>query len=307
MLENEKPTLRTKVGEWVESARVRNFIITLIIINAITLGLELSPNIMARYGAILETFDDVILGVFVLEIALKLYAFGWRFWKSGWNVFDFLIVAIALIPASGVFSVLRVLRILRVLRLIAIVPQLRFVIEALLHAIPAITSTFGLLSIFYYVFAVIATKLFGPLFPEWFGTLGDSMYTLFQIMTLESWSMGIARPIMKVFPHAWIFFVFFILIATFTMLNLFVAIIVDTMQRVHQTDQEETRLASEAAAQAKNETLEANILGLRTEINQLKALYSENEAVVAEIRALRAEIKELKTVTNPSPSPSQYH
>jgi len=117
MLENEKPTLRTKVGEWVESARVRNFIITLIIINAITLGLELSPNIMARYGAILETFDDVILGVFVLEIALKLYAFGWRFWKSGWNVFDFLIVGIALMPASGVFSVLRVLRILRVLRL----------------------------------------------------------------------------------------------------------------------------------------------------------------------------------------------
>ena len=177
----------------------------------------------------------------------------------------------------------------------------------MLHAIPGITSTLALLSIFYYVFAVIATKLFGPLFPEWFGTLGDSMYTLFQIMTLESWSMGIARPIMKVFPHAWIFFVFFILIATFTMLNLFVAIIVDTMQRVHQTDQEETRLASEAAAQAKNETLEANILGLRTEINQLKALYSENEAVVAEIRALRAEIKELKTVTNPSPSPSQYH
>ncbi len=272
MLENEKPTLRTKVGEWVESTRVRNFIITLIIINAITLGLELSQSIMARYGDILEIFDKVILGVFVLEIALKLYAFGWRFWKSGWNVFDFIIVGIALIPASGVFSVLRVLRILRVLRLIAIVPQLRFVIEALLHAIPAITSTFGLLSIFYYVFAVIATKLFGPAFPKWFGTLGDSMYTLFQIMTLEGWSMEIARPVMKEFPHAWVFFVLFILIATFTMLNLFVAIIVDTMQNLRKADQDKARADIEAAAHAETKTLEAEIQVLQAEIRELKTL-----------------------------------
>jgi voltage-gated sodium channel len=274
MVENEKPTLRTKVGEWVESAQVRYFIITLIIINAITLGMELSPNIMARYGAILDTFDDVILGVFVLEIALKWYAFGWRFWKSGWNVFDFVIVAIALMPASGVFSVLRVLRILRVLRLIAIVPQLRFVIEALLHAIPAITSTFGLLAIFYYVFAVIGTKLFGEAFPKWFGTLGDSMYTLFQIMTLEGWSMNIARPVMEKFPHAWVFFVLFILIATFTMLNLFVAIIVDTMQSLRKADQDKTRADIEAATQAETKTLEAEIQVLQAEIRELKTLVS---------------------------------
>jgi len=303
--DNDKMTLRTRVGQWVESARVTNFIVILIIINAIIFGLATSASIKQQYGPILDWLDDVILGVFIVEIALKIYAFGWRFVKSGWNVFDFIIVAIALVPTTETLSslrVLRILRVLRVLRIASIVPQLRLIVDALLHAIPGIVSTAGLLSIIYYIFAIIATNLYGEAFPEWFGTLGKSMYTLFQVMTLESWSMGIARPVMEVFPYAWLFFLPFILIATFTMLNLFVAIIVDTMQTIHAKEREKTRAAIEKATQTETETLEKEFHVLRADLNQLKALHLDNEAVVTEIRALRGEIGELKTLTTISSS-----
>jgi voltage-gated sodium channel len=116
-------------------------------------------------------------------------------------------------------------------------------VESLLHAIPGIASITGLLALLYYVFAVMATGLFGAAHPAWFGTIGKSMYTLFQIMTLESWSMGIARPVMETPPSAWPFFIPFILIATFTILNLFIAIIVNSMQTMH----DRTRMQEQAA------------------------------------------------------------
>jgi len=276
MHENQTITLRTKLGNWVESTFVRNFIIVLIIINAIILGLETVSSLVPRYGEILHILDQMILAVFVVEIALKLYAFGGLFFLNGWYIFDFLIVAIALMPASGVFSVLRILRILRVLRLISRVPQLRFVIEALLKAIPGIGSIFALLLIMYYVFAVIATKLFGSDFPQWFGSLNQSMYTLFQIMTLEGWS-DIARAMMDKFSYAWLFFVMFILITTFTMLNLFVAIIVDTMLSLREHRQMETGSVIKTAIQSETETLQKNLHALQAEIGELKALVKDSK------------------------------
>jgi voltage-gated sodium channel len=272
--QNQTLTLRTQVGDWIESTPVTLFIIAVILINAITLGLETSVIFMQRYGHILDTLDQLILSIFVIEITLKLYAFGWRFFKSGWNVFDFLIVAIALMPSAGTFSVLRVLRILRVLRLISIVPQLRFIVESLLKALPGISSIFILLSLLYYIFAVIATQLFGPQFPEWFGTLTQSMYTLFEIMTLEGWSY-MARAIMEQFPYAWLFFVLFILIATFTMLNLFVAIIVDTMQTLHEHGKVEN----------------PSEVGYHQELDQLR---QQNRALQEEISALKRRLKNQK-------------
>ncbi len=272
--QNQTLTLRTQVGDWIESTPVTLFIIAVILINAITLGLETSVIFMQRYGHILDTLDQLILSIFVIEITLKLYAFGWRFFKSGWNVFDFLIVAIALMPSAGTFSVLRVLRILRVLRLISIVPQLRFIVESLLKALPGISSIFILLSLLYYIFAVIATQLFGPQFPEWFGTLTQSMYTLFEIMTLEGWS-DMARAIMEQFPYAWLFFVLFILIATFTMLNLFVAIIVDTMQTLHEHGKVEN----------------PSEVGYHQELDQLR---QQNRALQEEISALKRRLKNQK-------------
>jgi len=227
---------RTRLGQWVESERVQQVIVALIIINAITLGLETSSRAMDVAGGLLKLIDRLLLGVFVAEILAKLYAFGGRFFRNPWNLFDFLVVSIALVPSSGPLTVLRVLR---VLRLISMVPRFRFVVESLLRAIPGILSIAGLLVILFYVAAVMATGLFGAGFPEWFGTIGESMYSLFQVMTLESWSMGIARPVMEVYPWAWAFFVPFILIATFTMLNLFIAIIVSTMQAMVEEQKEQ--------------------------------------------------------------------
>jgi voltage-gated sodium channel len=231
--------IRERLGAWIESKRVQVLIVGLIVLNAVTLGLETSESVMAALGGLLHWLDRGILTVFVVEIGLKLYARGSGFFREPWNVFDFVVVGIALIPSSGPLAVLRALRVLRVLRLVSMVPRLRFVVEALLRAVPGISSIGLLMLILFYVFGVMATGLFGPRFPEWFGTIADSMYTLFQIMTLESWSMGIVRPVMAEYPYAWLFFIPFILVATFTMLNLFIGIIVDTMQTMHQAESNE--------------------------------------------------------------------
>ncbi len=268
--------LRTRAGVWIESNSIQYLIIGLILLNAISLGIATSNTLEAQYGHWLGFFDNAVLTVFVIEIAIKLYAFRWRFFSSAWNVFDFLIVAIALVPTSGPLEVLRVLRILRVLRLISLVPQLRVVAEALLGAIPGIISVAGLMSIIFYVFSVMATELFGTDHPEWFGSLGGSMYTLFQIMTLESWSMGIVRPVMETHAYAWAFFIPFILIATFTMLNLFIAIIVDAMQSVQANKAEKDKEDIEEVVQTEHQQLSKEIQDLKQDINELKLLLRES-------------------------------
>ena len=263
--------VRERVGAWIESGPIQRIIIALIVVNAVTLGLETSPTAMARAGDILIAIDRAILAVFVVEIGLKLYAKGLAFFRAPWNVFDFLVVGIALIPASGPLAVFRVLRVLRVLRLISMVPQLRFVAEALLKAVPGIASIALLMLVLYYAFAVMATGFFGAQYPDWFGSVGASMYTLFQIMTLESWSMGIVRPVMETFPYAWAFFIPFILLATFTMLNLFIGIIVNTMQALH----------------------EATHIREQEHIEQV--VHEDTASVAEEVRALRREIAQLRS------------
>ena len=225
----------------VESARFQHFIVAVIVINAITLGLETSPTMMAQAGGLLLALDRAALIVFVVEIAMKLIVYRFGFFRSGWNVFDFTIVAITLAPVGEGFAVLRSLRILRALRLVSVIPSMRKVVSALLRAIPGMGSVVTLLLLVFYVAAVMTTKLFGSDFPEWFGSIGASFYTLFQVMTLESWSMGIARPVMEAHPFAWVFFVAFILLTTFAVLNLFIAIVVDAMSEVEHEEQAKTR------------------------------------------------------------------
>lgn len=215
-------------------------IMVLIIINAITLGLETSTVVTNRIGPALMLLDQVFLTVFALEILLKLFVHRLRFFTDGWNIFDFIIVGIALMPAAGAFSVLRALRILRVLRIISVAPQLRRVVEGFVSALPGMASVFLLMGMIFYIGAVMATKLFGASFPEWFGTLGRSGYSLFQIMTLESWSMGIVRPVMEVYPYAWVFFVPFIMVTTFAVVNLLVGLIVNSMQDAHAEESNAT-------------------------------------------------------------------
>ncbi len=262
---------RIRLASVVEAPRAQALIIALILINAAILGLETSPAIMARWGSLLLGLDQLILAVFVIELALRIAAHGWRFFRDPWGVFDFAVVAIALLPASGPFAVLRALRVLRVLRLLSMVPNMRRVVGGLLSAIPGLASVFGIISIIFYVAAVIATKLFGADFPEWFGTLGASAYTLFQVMTLESWSMGIVRPVMEVFPQAWIFFVLFILISTFTMLNLFIAVIVNAIQAEHDIESRD----KEAAVAAPEAQLHDELRAMRKELGELRSLLEQ--------------------------------
>jgi voltage-gated sodium channel len=255
----------TALTRLVESRRFDIAITILIIVNAITLGLETSAAVMAEWGPLLMALDRAILGVFVAELLARILVYRTRFFRDPWRVFDLVVVAIALMPATGSLSVLRALRILRVLRLVSMVPSLRRVVGGLVAALPGMGSIMLLLTLVFYVFSVMATKLFGAAFPDWFGTIAKSAYTLFQVMTLESWSMGIVRPVMDAFPYAWLFFIPFIVCTTFTVLNLFIGIIVSAMQAEHE---------EEATAER-------------------QALQGEQELILAEIRALREEVKAL--------------
>lgn len=233
--------MRERVEAFITNRRFELAITALIIVNAITLGLETSDSVMAIFGPVLLFVDQLVLWVFVVELSLRFYVYRTRFFHDPWRIFDFVIVGIALMPTSGSLSVLRALRILRVLRLVSMVPSLRRVVGGLIAALPGMGSITVLLTLIFYVFSVIATKLYGDAFPEWFGTLPASAYSLFQIMTLESWSMGIVRPVMDTFPFAWAFFIPFILCTTFTVLNLFIGIIVSAMQAEHEATAEEER------------------------------------------------------------------
>jgi len=267
--------MRSNMKTLIENKYFQRLVIALILINAILLGLETSPAVMDKAGTLILTLDKIILALFVVEIVLRIYVNRLAFWRDPWSLFDFSVVAIALIPASGPFAVLRALRVLRVLRLLTMVPSMRRVVGALLAAIPGLGSIGLMLLIIYYVFAVIATNLFGSSHPEWFGSLGNSFYTLFQIMTLESWSMGIARPVMDNFPYAWAFFVPFILVATFTMLNLFIAIIVNAMQSFSAAEHKETVEALHQTQEHIETDLHTEIQSLRSEIKQLKQLLTK--------------------------------
>ncbi|NCV52665.1 MAG: ion transporter [Gammaproteobacteria bacterium] len=263
--ESPVPSLQQRVATLVEHRYFTGFITVLILINAVTLGLETDRDVMASIGRELHAFDTLILLIFTVELVLKFYGYRMSFFKSGWNWFDLIIVGIAWIPASGNLSVMRALRVLRVLRLISVVPQMRRVISAIGHSIPGMISVVGVLGLIFYVSSVLATRLFGthpdPNMQEWFGSISASAYTLFQIMTLESWSMGIVRPTMEIFPLAWVFFLPFIIITSFAVLNLFIGIIVDAMQMVQQ---------EERSHEPGLETVTTEIAALREEIRALK-------------------------------------
>ncbi|MFK7939121.1 MAG: ion transporter [Roseovarius sp.] len=254
---NQLTSLRTRIGAFIDQPLVQNFIFGVILFNAVILGLETSKTAMAAAGPLLIMLDTICLIIFTIEIGAKLFARGPAFFRNGWNIFDFVIVGISLLPATQGLSVLRALRILRLLRVVSVTPSLRRVVEGLMAALPGMASVFLLMGIIFYIASVMATKLFGDTFPDWFGTLGGSAYSLFQIMTLESWSMGIVRPVMEVYPYAWLFFVPFILVTTFAVVNLVVGLIVNSMQDAHS-----------AEANAQTDTYRDEVLNRLTEIEK---------------------------------------
>jgi len=259
--------MKAKVQRLLNWPHFETVVLGLIIINSVILALETSPAVMESIGGLLYAIDRLFLLIFVVELLMRLFVDFKGFWRDPWRVFDFIVIGLALMPATGPLAVLRSLRILRVLRLISAVPAMRRVVSGLLGAVPGMLSIILLIAILFFVFAVISTTLFGEAFPQWFGSLGASAYTLFQIMTLESWSMGIVRPVMAVFPYAWILFVPFIVLTAFTVLNLFIGVIVDAMQTEHES------MASEERGQ----------------------MISDNERILTELKALREEVQALQS------------
>lgn len=294
---------RRRLGEWVESTPIQRLIIVVILVNAVVLGLETSPQMMDAAGGPLMTIDTICLAIFVVEIGLKLVAYGWRFFRDAWNVFDFLVVGIALVPAGAGMEVLRTLRVLRVLRLISQLPQLRKVVSALLHAVPGILSTGALLALIFYVAAVMATTFFRDTLPEFFGNFGASLFSLFQIATLSSWET-IVRPAMDEHPWAAAFFIPFIILAAFTALNLIIAVIVDAMNTLHDMPSAAaTSGGDEDAAEDADHQDDANEASSSAPTGDVAADTSPEESsdpVHHEVKALRAEVAELKELLRSS-------
>lgn len=258
----------------VEHPLTERFIITLIVINAITLGLETSAAAMAAYGPLLIALDRVILGIFVAELAARIIVRRGSFFRDPWSLFDLFVVGIALVPTSEGLSVLRALRILRALRLITVVPSLRKVVAGLVGAMPGMGSIGLLLVLVYYVFAVMGTKLFGATNPELFGSIGTSAYTLFQAMTFDDWSTGIVKPLIeKGHETGWLFVIIFMVLSAFMVLNLFIGVVVTALDEVTASEapkithpaHSDERIADELAG------LRADIAGLRREMMTRKA------------------------------------
>lgn len=245
----------------VEHPVTERLVITLILINAVTLGLETSPTVMAGYGTVLNRLDDALLAIFVLELTIRMIVKRRDFFRDPWSIFDLLVIGIALVPATESFSVLRALRVLRILRLITALPSLKRVVGGLISAMPGMGSISLLMALIYYVFAVMGTKLFGQSTPEQFGSLGATAYTLFQIMTFDDWSSGVAKPLMEKHSFAIVYIVVFILLSAFMMLNLFIGVVV-------------TALDDEKAA------------------NSPKLLHDpqETQQILSELKAIRAEL-----------------
>ncbi|HEX7532297.1 MAG TPA: ion transporter [Methyloceanibacter sp.] len=254
----------------VENPLTERVIMALILINAVTLGLETSASAMERYGPLLIAIDRIAIAIFVVEILARLFVQRAAFFRDGWNIFDMVVVGVAVAPATAAFSVLRALRVLPLRRLITAVPARQRVVGGLIRALPGMGSILLLIGLIFYVAAVMAVNLYGSDFPEQFGTLGRSLFTLFTVMTLEGWVDDVVRPILAKHPYAWIFFISFIVVTTFTVLNLIIGIIVNAIQEEH----------------AENESAERKA--------ERKMVHDETAPLMRELKALRGEIVALR-------------
>lgn len=234
--------MKKHLQNFIESKHTTNFILAVIIYNSILLGMLTYPHLCEKIGDFMQISCNICVIIFSIEIFIKLFVYGKNFFKDSWNIFDFILVAMSWVPTGGVFSSLRAFRILRALRALRLVvhfEKLRIIVQAIIESIPNVCWTSLLLLLVFYIFAIMGTTIFSVDFPEFFGSIGKSMYSLFQIMTLESWSMGIARPVIKVFPYAWIYFVSFILISSFVVMNVIVGIVVSAIAELNEKAKQE--------------------------------------------------------------------
>ncbi len=217
----------------VEAPGFEYFIIAVILGNAVVLGLGTSPTLERRYGDWFETGNNIALGIFIVEALLKMFALAprsHRYFRDGWNIFDFLVIVASLIPVTGEYAMItRLARLLRVVRLISTVRDLRLIVAALVRSIPSVIHVMLLMSIVVYIYAIMGYHLFHEHDPENWRSLGISVLTLFNIITLEGWTLVMYKA-MEAHPWAWLYFVSFIIAGTFVVINLFVAIIINNLE-----------------------------------------------------------------------------
>lgn len=251
----------SRLGRFLASKNFEYAITGLILGNAVLLGLETFPAVSRAIGRELDFLNDIILGIFVVELTLRMVAFGREFWRDGWSWFDMLVVGVGLLPFAEGFSAMRALRVIRLLRIVSVVPSLRRVVEGLMRALPGLGSIVVLLLVLIYVFSVMATKLFATTNPELFGGLGASAFSLFTVMTLEGWP-DLARAVMEQHAWAWLFFMVFILMSSWAVLNLFIGVIVEAMQ----SQQVEAEPSAMAVAATPSEAVLAELRSLRRDV-----------------------------------------
>lgn len=307
-------TANSPIEAFLERPLIRSTITALIIANAIILGaLTYRPGLSPALVTVLEVLDNAITWVFVAEISAKLYVYRFQFFKEGWNVFDFVVVAVSLIPGASAFTVLRALRVLRVLRLLRFVPMMKRITEALLKSIPGMGAILAVIILIIYVGAVMATNMYGatanPEVRDMFGTLPDSAMTLFQLMTMDGWSEILAAVTEDGHPHAWIFFLVFIFIGSFAVLNLFIALIVEALTNEQKAALDEQIEQIEAAMEehgasaevthaieeirARDESIEETLEQVEEDLEEAE---TERLEMMRMMREMHTEIQSLKSL-----------
>ncbi len=301
---------RRTLGDVVDHPIVQRVVVFVLLLNALTLGLDTSPDIMAKYGDVIDRINATIPFIFVLEVGSRFIARGGKFFRETWNIFDVVIISISFLPSGSAFSALRALRVLRVLHVISLVPRMRHVVAAMIRSLPQIGSILALLIIMSYISAVIVTHLYGEFYPELFGTIGLSMLTLFQLMTLEGWAAEVVRPVMETHPFSVFLFIPYMLMTAFAILNLFTAVLVDSMQILQQnytyerTEQQTAQIMATELTSLKVdiERLSREISGLAENLNSSPAsdaevispYKSEPKPVGDEIARLQAQLADKK-------------
>ncbi|WP_264179278.1 ion transporter [Sutcliffiella horikoshii] len=249
-----------------------NTVMFVILLNAILIGVETYPDLRAEYAGLIYGFEVFFLWFFTIEIILRMLAEKklHHFFKSRWNVFDFVIVAGVLFFSGTYFiSAIRILRVLRVLRAITVVPSLNRLVTAFLKTIPSLGTIMMLLSLVFYVYAVLGVLLYGDISPEYFGSLHLALVSLFQVITLESWASGIFRPIFAESSLSWVYFVSFILVGTFIVLNLIVGEILNNIQEAKEEELKEDKI----------EVSKKELAKITNEIAELKQLLQNKEKI----------------------------
>jgi voltage-gated sodium channel len=233
----------------VDSNAFTATVVVVILANALVLGLQTYPRLEEDYGDALDLINDLCLAFFVVEITLRVAAYGrrpWRFFREGWNVFDFIAVGLAFVPGlQSNSTILRLARLARIVRVVHLLPDVRILITAVVRSIPPLGSMAILTTLILFVYGMVGWQLFGEELPNEWGTIGEAMLTLFVMLTLENFPQYMEDG-MEIHGWSWIFFVSFILTAAFVVINVFIGIVLHSMEEAREMARRESVAPGEA-------------------------------------------------------------